>query len=135
MLIFCAINVGGRKLVKEQEVGTVLIDEAAQSHEASSLVVLRSDVEKLILVGDPRRLPAVVSSDFATRAGFQRLLFERLEVIGHTPSPGQLPSRVHKAAPPRELINLPHPPASLPGCARLGQAVPGCARLCQAVPR
>ena len=33
--------------------------QAEQIHEAASLVVRRSGVEKLILVGDPRQLPAV----------------------------------------------------------------------------
>ena len=62
------LNVRGRKMLKEQEFPTVLIDEAAQLHEAGNLVVLRSDVERLILVGDPRQLPAVVSSDLAVCA-------------------------------------------------------------------
>lgn len=48
VLIFCTITVGGRPLIKKQEVATVLIDEAAECHEAASLPVLRSDVERLI---------------------------------------------------------------------------------------
>ena len=83
-------------LKKEQEFPTVLIDEAAQLHEAGNLVVLRSDVERLILVGDPRQLPAVVSSDLAVRAQFQqRPLFERLQLIGRGPDVLEIQYRMH----------------------------------------
>ena len=40
----------------------VLIDQAAQSHEACRLVVFLSDVDKQIRVGAPRRLPVFISS-------------------------------------------------------------------------
>ena len=82
-------------LKKEQEFPTVLIDEAAQLHEAGNLVVLRSGVERLILVGDPRQLPAVVSSDLAVRAQFQRPLFERLQLIGRGPDVLEIQYRMH----------------------------------------
>ena len=47
---------------EEQEARAVLIDQAAQSHEACRLVVFFSDVDKLIRVGAPRRLPVFISS-------------------------------------------------------------------------
>jgi hypothetical protein len=62
---------------------TVIIDEAAQATEISSLLPLRYRCKRLVLVGDPRQLPATILSRVAERHGLGRSLFERLERAEH----------------------------------------------------
>ena len=50
-----------------------------QAVEPSCLIPLRFGGQKLILVGDPRQLPATVKSKNAAALGLERSLFERLE--------------------------------------------------------
>ncbi|OQR89553.1 ATP-dependent helicase [Thraustotheca clavata] len=56
----------------------VVIDEAAQAVETSTLIPLRERVARVIFVGDPKQLPATVKSVDAQEAMFNRSLFERL---------------------------------------------------------
>lgn len=62
---------------------TVIIDEAGQTTEPGTLLPLRFGCKNLILVGDPRQLPATVNSRFAEANGLGRSLFERLEQAEH----------------------------------------------------
>ena len=62
---------------------TVILDEAAQATEPSSLIPLKYGCRKLVLVGDPRQLPATCLSQSANDAGLGRSLFERLENADH----------------------------------------------------
>jgi superfamily I DNA and/or RNA helicase len=62
---------------------TTIIDEAAQTTEPSTLIPLRFGCKRLVLVGDPRQLPATVLSRKAERFGLARSLFERLERAEH----------------------------------------------------
>ncbi|KAK4706098.1 senataxin, partial [Phenoliferia sp. Uapishka_3] len=63
---------------------TVIIDEAAQSIELSSLIPLKYGCKRCILVGDPLQLPPTVISRSAGRAGYDRSLFVRLMNRGPT---------------------------------------------------
>lgn len=57
-----------------------LIDEAAQAHEVASLIPLRFDPQRLILVGDPQQLPATVLSMRASlEYNLERSLFQKLQ--------------------------------------------------------
>ncbi|KAF4756403.1 hypothetical protein FOZ62_026987, partial [Perkinsus olseni] len=57
-----------------------LIDEAAQAHEVASLIPLRFDPQRLILVGDPQQLPATVLSMRASMEyNLERSLFQKLQ--------------------------------------------------------
>jgi senataxin len=58
---------------------TVIIDEAAQSVEPSSLIPLKYGCRRCILVGDPQQLPPTVLSRVATNAGYDRSLFTRIQ--------------------------------------------------------
>jgi senataxin len=61
-----------------------IIDEAGQATEPSTLIPLAYSLcRRLVLVGDPRQLPATVLSNPARAAGLGRSLFERLEHAGH----------------------------------------------------
>jgi len=53
-------------------------------HPRQSLLpsIFRYGAERLILVGDPRQLPATVLSPTAAKFGLERSLFERLEEAG-----------------------------------------------------
>ncbi|RHY32097.1 hypothetical protein DYB32_002868 [Aphanomyces invadans] len=56
----------------------VIIDEAAQAVELSTLIPLRERVARAIFVGDPKQLPATVKSVRAQEFLYNRSLFERL---------------------------------------------------------
>ena len=68
--------------ILQYEVGfeTAIIDEAAQTTEPSTLIPLRYGCRRLVLVGDPRQLPATVLSQKAEAAGLGVSLFERCDV-------------------------------------------------------
>lgn len=59
-----------------------IVDEAAQAIELSSLIPLRLPVNRLVLVGDTKQLPATVISRSAASLGLSRSLFERLTLSG-----------------------------------------------------
>ena len=61
----------------------VLIDEAAQAVEPSSLIPMRYGATQAVLVGDPQQLPATVLSRPAAAARYDRSLFARLVEGGH----------------------------------------------------
>eukprot|EP00908_Phaeocystis_cordata_P022535 Transcript_4946.p3 GENE.Transcript_4946~~Transcript_4946.p3 ORF type:complete len:474 (+),score=230.79 Transcript_4946:2027-3448(+) len=58
---------------------TVLIDEAAQAIEVSTLIPLKYACRRLILVGDPSQLPATVFSEPAVQHDYEQGLFQRLQ--------------------------------------------------------
>ncbi|KAJ3270618.1 DEAD-box type RNA helicase [Terramyces sp. JEL0728] len=57
---------------------TVIIDEACQAVELSTLIPLRYGCSKCILVGDPQQLPPTIKSQGAIKLGYDRSLFQRL---------------------------------------------------------
>lgn len=61
----------------------VIIDEAAQAVEPSSLIPFKYNPQVLVLVGDPCQLPATVFSRTAKRANYNQSLFQRLQVAGY----------------------------------------------------
>ncbi|KAI8983501.1 hypothetical protein BDB01DRAFT_791018 [Pilobolus umbonatus] len=58
---------------------TVIVDEAAQSIEISSLIPLKFGTQRCILVGDPNQLPPTVLSMIASKYSYEQSLFMRLE--------------------------------------------------------
>jgi predicted DNA helicase len=56
----------------------VIIDEACQSVELSSLIPFRYKSRVVILVGDPRQLPSTTFSQDSGKNNYSRSLFERL---------------------------------------------------------
>ena len=61
------------------EFETVVIDEAAQCVEMSSLIPLKYGCIKCILVGDPKQLPPTVFSKEAARFSYEQSLFVRMQ--------------------------------------------------------
>lgn len=94
-LLFCTAAVAGRCVVRAQWVQTVLIDEACQLQEAITMVPLRSDIQRLVLVGDPRQLGALVKSGCADQAGYGRGMFQRLVSLGMQPEMLEIQYRMH----------------------------------------
>lgn len=58
---------------------TVIVDEAAQSVEISSLIPLKYDCKRCVLVGDPNQLPPTVLSLVAAKYSYEQSLFVRLQ--------------------------------------------------------
>eukprot|EP00897_Mesotaenium_endlicherianum_P000640 jgi/Mesen1/10577/ME000085S09909 len=84
-LVLCTVASSGKGLVKGAgPYELVLVDEAAQLVEAEALVALQAPgVERAVLVGDPKQLPATVFSDESKACGYGRILFERLQSNGY----------------------------------------------------
>ncbi len=57
----------------------IIIDEAAQAVESSSLIPFKFLTDAIIMIGDPCQLPATVFSSSAKGSHFDRSLFERLQ--------------------------------------------------------
>ncbi|KNC26102.1 hypothetical protein FF38_09102, partial [Lucilia cuprina] len=56
---------------------TIIIDEAAQASEPSTLIPLQFDHERCILVGDPKQLPPTVKSRICMRLNYEQSMFSR----------------------------------------------------------
>ncbi len=77
--VLCTTNIGaGHFTLANRRFSTVLIDEATQASEPSSLVPIVKGCRQLILVGDHRQLPPTVISRVAEDGGLSIPLFERL---------------------------------------------------------
>jgi len=64
--------------IKKKEM--IIIDEAAQAIELSTLSPIRNTCKKLILVGDIQQLPATVFSQTSLNFDYDRSLFKRLQI-------------------------------------------------------
>ena len=57
----------------------VVIDEACQCVELSSIIPLRYGCKKCIMVGDPNQLPPTVLSQAAASFNYEQSLFVRMQ--------------------------------------------------------
>ncbi|KAK9062135.1 hypothetical protein SSX86_019321 [Deinandra increscens subsp. villosa] len=109
-LIFCTAS-GSVSMpsVNSQPIEFLVIDEAAQLKECESVIPLRlNGVRHVILVGDERQLPAMVQSKICDKAEFGRSLFERLVLIGRKKHLLNVQYRMHPSIskfPNREFYN------------------------------
>ncbi|CDR96678.1 DNA2/NAM7 HELICASE FAMILY protein, putative [Babesia bigemina] len=62
---------------------TLIIDEATQAVELSTLIALRLGCSRVVLVGDPCQLSATVCSNVAVSLKYDRSLFQRLQMCGY----------------------------------------------------
>ena len=77
--VLCTTNIGaGHFTIANRKFSIVLIDEATQATEPSSLVPIVKGARQLILVGDHKQLPPTVTSRTAEEGGLDIPLFERL---------------------------------------------------------
>ncbi|GAM23838.1 hypothetical protein SAMD00019534_070130 [Acytostelium subglobosum LB1] len=70
---------GSTLLTKMSGFDIVIIDEAAQAVETSTLVPMQHKCKKIVLVGDPKQLPATIISPLAIKQKFDQSLFQRLQ--------------------------------------------------------
>ena len=78
-VIFCTMSTAGNMNMRRTgQVNDLIVDEAAACTEAEILIPLHMKPERLLLVGDPKQLPATVQSPQAIKFGFAQSLQERL---------------------------------------------------------
>ncbi|KAK1931029.1 Helicase sen1 [Phytophthora citrophthora] len=96
-IIACTLSKAGSGDFSELKHGfdALIIDEAAQAVELSTLVPIRERVARVVLVGDPKQLPATVKSVVASKARYDRSLFERIAESGVAPSMLRVQYRMH----------------------------------------
>ena len=83
-LVFTTLSTAGMPSVcGGNKFTVVVVDEAAQAIEPSTLIPLQTGAQTCVLVGDPQQLPATVFSSLGASTAFERSLFERLEHGGH----------------------------------------------------
>ena len=56
----------------------LIVDEAGQTTEPNTIIPLKYDFEKIILLGDHKQLPATVFNEHNKKLGFDISLFERM---------------------------------------------------------
>ena len=62
-VVACTVTNAARYAMRKLETPTIIMDEAAQCQEAESLIVASHDgLQRLVMVGDPKQLPALVIS-------------------------------------------------------------------------
>ena len=86
-IVFSTLSGAGLPLLSSSQskpFSALLIDEAAQATELSTLVAFRHNVDHVILVGDPKQLPATVFllKELRGRQAIERSLFERFQAAG-----------------------------------------------------
>jgi superfamily I DNA and/or RNA helicase len=82
-VVFATLCVYGREklreAIKKRTVDVLVVDEAAQSVEAETLIALGLEPTHCVLVGDVMQLPATVVSPAAVAKGFRRSMMWRLQ--------------------------------------------------------
>lgn len=79
---------GDEGRLKDQTFRVVVIDEATQATEPSTLIPLVRGAESVVMAGDPQQLPPTVVSMAAAESGLQVTLFDRMQRSGvpaHSP--------------------------------------------------
>ncbi|DBA03729.1 TPA: hypothetical protein N0F65_004146 [Lagenidium giganteum] len=78
-IVFCTLSGAGSVAMCDfpQEFDALVVDEAAQAVEASTLIPFKFKPSRVILVGDHRQLPATVISKRLIELRYDRSMFER----------------------------------------------------------
>lgn len=79
-VVFCTLGSSGSLLLKKMigEVDDLVIDEAAAATEPELYIPFQYLPRRLLCVGDPKQLPAMITSQFAEKMGLSKSLHERL---------------------------------------------------------
>ncbi|MCB1115027.1 MAG: AAA family ATPase [Chlamydiia bacterium] len=78
-IIFATLSASGQHRVKEaQSIDTLIVDEAGQAIEAETLIPMKINPKKCLLIGDIQQLSPIVASQEGERLKFGRSLMERL---------------------------------------------------------
>ncbi|OMJ77296.1 hypothetical protein SteCoe_23165 [Stentor coeruleus] len=83
-IVFTTLSgAGGKEMVLlKHDFDYVIVDEACQSVELSTLIPLQFNAKVLILIGDPNQLPATTFNLKSKKNKYSRSLFERLMLGG-----------------------------------------------------
>jgi predicted DNA helicase len=85
-VILCTLSNAGSDrtatILEKSVITDLIVDEAAQATELSTIIPLKFNAVHCTLVGDPKQLPATVFSTDAAKKNFDRSLFERLSNAG-----------------------------------------------------
>ncbi|KAH7885389.1 SEN1 N terminal-domain-containing protein [Phlebopus sp. FC_14] len=101
--VICATLAGsGHESIEQLEFEMVIIDEAAQAIELSSLIPLKFRSPRCIMVGDPQQLPPTVLSQEACKYQYNQSLFVRLQ--RHRPDAVHLLSIQYRMHPEISLL-------------------------------
>jgi hypothetical protein len=103
-VICCTLSVAGSHQMREMKrkwgddftFDSVIVDEAAQATEPSVLIPLVLEPKSVVMVGDPRQLPATLLSESTRRRGYGRSMFQRFELLGHGVHMLDTQYRMHK---------------------------------------
>jgi len=80
-LIFTTLACTGYAIMKiRKRTETIILDEAGQAIELSTLIPIKKLCKKFILIGDIQQLPATVFSKFSTNFEYNRSLFKRFQI-------------------------------------------------------
>ncbi|KAL4464082.1 hypothetical protein ABPG74_006019 [Tetrahymena malaccensis] len=94
--VVCATNVGSMsEYLKDQNFTRVIIDEATQATEMSTIIPLINKAQQVVLIGDHKQLPPTVLSSLAQSKGMTISLFERLVKQGIQPKMLMSQYRMH----------------------------------------
>jgi hypothetical protein len=79
-IVFCTLTTAGNSIMKKNctNIDVLVVDEAAQALEAELLIPLSTGPKSLIIVGDPKQLPATVISGENQRLRRGDSLMQRL---------------------------------------------------------
>ncbi|KJP90127.1 hypothetical protein AK88_00296 [Plasmodium fragile] len=77
-VIFSTLSGSASPVIENLEFEYLIIDEACQCVELSCLIPFRLKIKNVIMLGDPKQLPATTFSTDCTKYGYSRSLFERL---------------------------------------------------------
>eukprot|EP00536_Pseudo-nitzschia_multiseries_P010243 jgi/Psemu1/242790/estExt_Genewise1.C_3060016 len=79
-VIFCTLGSSGSSLLRKVigEVDDLVVDEAAAATEPEIYIPFQYLPRRLLCVGDPKQLPATITSQLAERMGLSKSLHERL---------------------------------------------------------
>eukprot|EP00038_Savillea_parva_P000434 m.96121 g.96121 ORF g.96121 m.96121 type:complete len:1085 (+) comp10146_c1_seq1:214-3468(+) len=78
-VVFCTLVSAGQSTVRHMKrVDLLVVDESAQALEPEVLIALSSRPRALVLIGDPKQLPASVTLPSAKRLGYGKSMMERL---------------------------------------------------------
>ncbi|EIN12594.1 hypothetical protein PUNSTDRAFT_118369 [Punctularia strigosozonata HHB-11173 SS5] len=77
-VICSTLSGAGHDVLEALEIDLVIIDEAAQAIELSTLIPLKYPCKRCVMVGDPQQLPPTVLSQEACKYQYNQSLFVRL---------------------------------------------------------
>ncbi|KAG8831893.1 DEAD-box type RNA helicase [Serendipita sp. 399] len=86
-VICCTLSGSGHETIEQLDFDLVIIDEAAQAIELSSLIPLKFSSDRCVMVGDPQQLPPTVISQTATKHRYNQSIQYRMH-----PEISRLPS-------------------------------------------